>query len=107
MKELRPALRHDAVLKLKDQIEVVDGLADVLFPILRFVPGDILHHIPLEEIQTIGMDVFNGLDLEILVVVAALLNLKGRHDLFPRSRVFLGSGFSQCVFQCGSATNHG
>lgn len=93
MKELRPALRLDAVLKLKDQIEVVDGLADVLFPILRFVPSDILHYIPLEEIQTIGMDVFNGLDLEILVVVATLLDIKSRHALFPRGVFLVGSSF--------------
>jgi hypothetical protein len=68
-------LRFFAVLKLKDQLEVVDGLSDILRTILVLVPTNVLHDIPLHVIEAIFGDVLNWLNNHAFVVLAAFLRV--------------------------------
>jgi hypothetical protein len=51
----------------------VDGFFDILCPIFFPVAADILNHITLYVGYSVQVDELDGLDLEILVVGAALL----------------------------------
>ena len=64
------------VLKMEDELEVMDGLLDVRRLVLVFMAGDVLDHVAFEEGKIVGVDVLDRLDGHLFVVVPRYLGVR-------------------------------
>jgi len=64
-------------LQLDQQLNVVLGFLQVFDAVLAAPAGHVLDDVTLEVADVVGMDVFNGLDGQLFVVVASNLHVEG------------------------------
>lgn len=59
---------------------------DVSPAALGAVPGDVFDHVPFQKSQSVGMNVCNGLDLAVFVMVSSNLPVERVGHRRPRTR---------------------
>jgi hypothetical protein len=79
----------DSVADFNDELDFVDGLAEVGDSILGLVAAHPLDDATLEEGEVVAINENSGLDFEVLVVVAVDLSVKGRGSFW----IFKGGAF--------------